>query len=274
MAILLAAFVAGCAKQETGADIKTHLRTGQAFFEQGQFNATIIEARAALQIDPNNEEASVLLARVQITLGAPQAALALLERIEGTTLGYFETLSEAYLARGKFASALLLVRQHADVFKQDPVKVELINGEARLGLRDVAEARAAYQRALKIDPGNVDAQIGIITVVTLTGDLEGAEARLKKLLETHPESVDAFTLLGAVYVRQGRYDDAESALTDAVSRMPSTDRFTRKRVVLIQNLIRLLARQGRSGEALFYQEMLADAFPNAEGMRDKMSEVI
>lgn len=274
IAAITVLFATGCDLTTRSTDIGVHLSSGRAYFEQGQFNAAMIESRAALQIDPTNESALILLAEINLTLGAPQQAIAVLQQIEGTTLRFYELMAEIHLARGKFASAILLLREQARLFEQDPVSATLIDGEARLGLQDVVEARASFQRALDAEPGNVDAILGLITVKVLTGDLARAEQELLDLIAAHPDRIDPRTLLAAVYIRQGRTDQAEVALTDAISLLPSTDRFTRERVVLVQNMIRLLAHRGRSGEALVYQEMLADAFPNAEGVRDKMAEVI
>ena len=79
------------------------------YFEQGQFNAAIIEARTALQKNPGHEAATILLSRVYLELGLAAQSINLLEAIDGTSQDYFELLTESYIERGKYGSALLLV---------------------------------------------------------------------------------------------------------------------------------------------------------------------
>ena len=93
------------------------------------------------------------------------------------------------------------------------------------------------------------------------------------LLENDPEHLDTLLLLANVYLRQGRFEEAESRLIEAISVLPSADIFTQQRAGLLRVLIRLLAFQGNSAEALIYQNQLAAAFPNAEALKDQMAKV-
>ena len=53
------------------------------------------------------------------------------------------------------------------------------------------------------------------------GNLQQAEQRLQRYLQTHPRSAKANNLLGAVYLRQGHFEQAEAVLQKAVSAAPT-----------------------------------------------------
>lgn len=270
--LILLVTIGGCKDGGQPQDVRPHLASAESYLDQGQYNAAIIEARAALLIEPHNEAANTLLGRIYLDLGRPRQALELLQSIDGTTPEYHELLATAYLRRGKYASALLLVRQEGEHF--DPVVAAVTRGDARMGLQDLDQAREEYQQALRLDPENLRGHLGVTLLDVLTGRLERAETQLNALLDRQGEVVEALTLLAGVYIRQGRMEEAEGALTRAIAALPSTDRFTADRVTVIRSMIELLAYQGRTGEALVYQQMLADAFPNAEDVKSRMSEVI
>ncbi len=265
----------GCDQNdESHSGIQIHLDSGRSYLEQGQFNAAIIEARSALQKAPDNESATVLLAQIYLELSMSNQAMRLLEGIDGESFDYYHALARSYIDRGKYGSTLLLLRQNSEVFAPHELARLLLSAQARIGLQDVVAAAEDYERALQLAPDNVDVRLGLIRVQALTGDLETAEERIKQVLIDNPNSVDALRMLGVVYIRQGRMDLAEATLTEAISALPVADIFTRQRASLLQTLIRLLAFQGRSGEALIYQKMLSEAFPNSQIIGDKMSQLM
>jgi len=62
--------------------------------------------------------------------------------------------------------------------------------------------------------------VGVSTMIK-RGNLKEAERRLDRYLQIHPQSVKANTLLGTVYLRQGRFDLAEPVLRKAITRGPT-----------------------------------------------------
>lgn len=265
--------LAGCAGKSTGGDIQAHINAARGYAQQGQFNAAMIEAKNVLQSDRQNEPATVLLATIYTRLGAPQAATSLLQHIHGSSEAYYEALAESYLKQGKFASALNLLNQHADAFKDNPSKLEIIRAGAKVGLKDFDAATSDYNKVLARQPDDVHAKLGLASVQLAKGNVKEAESAVEKILKKQPNQPDALILLGATYFRAGQLDLAESNLTKAVAALPTTDRFTARRASLIHMMISLLAYQGRSGEALVYQKMLAKAFPGAQEVNEKLATV-
>ena len=266
-------FLAGCSPEAPAPNVDRHLESGRTYYEQGQYNASMIEARSALQIDGSNEAANLLMSDIYLSLGMARQALQILQSIDSDSYDYNLRLIDAMLAVGKYGTSLHLLRQSEGVFAGNEIESLLRVAEARIGLRDIESASLSYQKVLDLDALNIDATLGLIAIDAATGSLERADAGLLALLENDPEHLDTLILLANVYLRQGRFEEAESRLTDAISVLPSTDIFTQQRAGLLRVLIRLLAFQGNSAEALIYQNQLAAAFPNAEELQDRMAKV-
>src|SRR3954469_6170487 len=60
-----------------------------------------------------------------------------------------------------------------------------------------------------------------VSTMIKRGNLKEAEHRLDGYLQIHPRSVKANTLLGTVYLQQGRFDLAQSALQKAIAQGPT-----------------------------------------------------
>jgi tetratricopeptide (TPR) repeat protein len=266
-------FLAGCVEESKDDDAGLHVASARSYLDQGQFNASLIESATALQIDENNSEANLVRVEIYLELGFSRKAKEILEGMEDESIEYYLLLMESYKQRGKYGSILLILRQQAAKFQTHEVDFHLLGGEAWLGLQKLDNSGGEFEAALKIDPENVTAKLGLVRLNGMRGDLELAEQQLAVLLAEHPRNLDILLLSAAVFMNQGRVGVAEARLSEAVSLLPITDVITRQRANLLQVLIRLLVRQGRSGEALIYQETLANSYPNAQEFSAKIEDV-
>ena len=107
---------------------------------------------------------------------------------------------------------------------------------------DLKGARADYEQALRDDPGNRDALLGLAAVDVRLGRLEAAEATYLRLLRDDPR--DAHAQAGLIALRSGRMDPlaAESRLKTLLATDPGAH-------VLNFALGNQLAQQGRWPEA-------------------------
>ncbi|MFT7304771.1 MAG: tetratricopeptide (TPR) repeat protein [Candidatus Azotimanducaceae bacterium] len=266
--------ISACAQKEQQADVGLHLDSGRDYYEQGQFNAAIIEASTALQIEPDSEDANLLKAQVYLALGASREAINLLEGMSAESETYYRLLFDAYLDRGKHGTALMLMRQQPDHFPRNDPDALLLEAKARAGLRDLNASFDAIENALMLNPNHLGSLIQEARSIAMRGDFELSEIKIKQLLETNPGNIELMTLLAAIYVRLGQLDDAEGLLSEIIFSLPATDLYTKRRVNIIRNMVRLLAYQGRTGEALIYQKMLSEAFPNSESLGQQLTEAL
>jgi tetratricopeptide (TPR) repeat protein len=107
---------------------------------------------------------------------------------------------------------------------------------------DLAAARTEYQNALREEPANRDALLGVAALDVRAGRFETAEAGYLRLLQADPR--DSHALAGLVALRAGRTDPlaAESRVKSVLADNPGSH-------VLNFTLGNQLAQQGRWAEA-------------------------
>jgi tetratricopeptide (TPR) repeat protein len=95
----------------------------------------------------------------------------------------------------------------------------LERGYEALQKNDLAAAREAYQRALAREPTSRDALLGLAAIEVRSGQLDSAESRYAKLLETDPRDA---TALASLLSLRGQLDPvtAESRLKNLLATHP------------------------------------------------------
>jgi tetratricopeptide (TPR) repeat protein len=73
-----------------------------------------------------------------------------------------------------------------------------------------AEARAAYEEALALNPRRLDPYNALAAMAAAGGDWAGAEARYRALVDRAPDFVEARTMLGRALTAQGRIAEARA----------------------------------------------------------------
>jgi serine/threonine-protein kinase len=83
-----------------------------------------------------------------------------------------------------------------------------------------AEATAAANKALELDPTLADAHVSIGTIMSHTGDLAGGLRALQKAVELNPGHAAAHNLLGRALYSYERYEEALAATNKSVNLDP------------------------------------------------------
>jgi len=73
------------------------------------------------------------------------------------------------------------------------------------------------EKALKIYPQYLDAELRLGTVYMDLEQWDKAEQALRKALEIDPKAANAFFALGELYLRQKKFDEAEKVLQDGIA---------------------------------------------------------
>ena len=211
----------------------------------------------ALTLDPNFDQAKLLLAELKMKRGSPAAAADLLlsltkERPNNPQAQLM--LASAYLAQQKKDEALAVYREMAKLFPQDPQPPFLL-GMMLLERGQRADAREAFEKSVKISPNYlpaveklVDLDIGekqyaiaLERVQQITkensslalplafrakiyfaqGDVTQAELDLLKAVELDPKLEGAYVLLAQLYTSTGRSEQAVEKLSRFVEQKKS-----------------------------------------------------
>lgn len=259
---------------KTQADAQRHIERSASYRQQGQFRAAIIEARNALQLTPDNPAATATLANLLNDLGQGRQAIKLLEPLtkQGNT-AVIHALGEAYLGAGKYQSALDYLRaaqQNQQLANDETLQYGV--ARALLGLGDFDAARPALQILHNSSQFGIQAQLHLIEIDLRHGAADDARTRLQQMLQQHPRNVDVLQLAAAQAERDDNLEAAEDLLSRALLELPQTDILAPQKAVVLERLTTVLTKRGRSGEALIYSKVLADANPEGALLQEKFKQ--
>ena len=186
--------------------------------------AVFQDLRRVVELDPKDLEARVKLARMMFVGGAPDAATRLIEVSNDNDKPY---------APLHALKALVSLRQN-----------------------DAAAAVKEAQRALEIDPQNVDASLLVVAKKASDGDVDGALAQLARLNTADPsEQLRIAQEKIQIFVRKGDAPQAENLLRKLIADNPKDDR-------LRSQLIQLYLSSKRFDDAERELRSVADAAPS------------
>ncbi len=276
---LLCLTLAACGKTgdtpaKAQADAQRHIERSASYRQQGQFRAAIIEARNALQLTPKDPNAIATLANLMNDLGQGRQAIKLLEPLaQQNNTAVIHALGEAYLGTGKYQSALDYLRaaqQSQQLGNDENLQYDI--ARALLGLGDIDAARPALQILRNSSKYGIQAQLHLIEIDLRHGDADSARSRLEQMLQQHPRRVDVLQLAAAQAERDGNLESAEDLLSRALLELPQTDILAPQKAEVLQRLTTVLTKRGRSGEALIYSKVLADANPEGALLQEKFKQ--
>ena len=130
---------------------------------------------------------------------------------------------------GNLATAMLQCRFYAEAIGRldralllDPDNVNLAANLAQAYqiAGQIPEAVEAYRKAIVIAPDDPSLRNNLAVVLIVTGDLDGAEKQARKASQISPREVNSLINLGYVLARKRRLPDAEMILMRAIDLEP------------------------------------------------------
>lgn len=199
------------------SDPASLLKEAQKYHAKGDNRAALIQLKNAVQKAPNNAEVRVLLGTVFTDLGDAKSAE--IEFQKAQELGIpksrlVEPLARAQLMQGQYDKAIVTMGTASGP------AFSAMRGDAQLGLGHFNEAREFYQEALRAQPDNVAASLGIARIAAMQQDFPLAGKTIDAVLAKHPKDVQALMMKADFERLQGRVDGAINAYTTALKAKP------------------------------------------------------
>lgn len=271
-------FVAGC-KNDKGAskeEVARFVKSAETYRDQGQFRAAMLEAKNAIQKNPNDPQGYLVLSKIYNQLGAYPATQSMLETVIKKMPEVTLPLSEAYVANKKYRSALNILGGYnpaqEDVEAQAQKQILIAKSSIYLGDNLTLEKSLAELKKLN----NKKADLAMLEAEALLaqGKYEGIGSKLDGLLADNNENVKALIFLGDIALHENELSKAEDHYTKALSLLPKTDILTNDKLTVLAQLTECLIRQGKSGEAYRYQKILAEANPESHAAQEKFNDAM
>ncbi len=260
--------------------LQTHLRLGRARLELGELEAARARFERGLELDPEAAAALEGLGKVAEAQSDNAAAAAYFERAlalapEANSLHYALGQSYRRLDRIEEAEAQLALAGEVAVRIPDPLLNSLAEKaqSAHFYLTQAAKAmdnrrweaaNAAWERAIELDPDQIDAYRGSSFCREQLGDREGAIEQLRRALdrgERKPQLLspalraEISRLRGGLAVILERDDEAVESFRASLAAVAEQPAVRSK-------LVNALARQGQAEEALVELNLLLAGNPD------------
>jgi len=259
---------------------RTELGFSLALLQAGNFNAARAHAQAAVREDPQWGAAHAVLAKTFLALGDGVGAESELGRAAAAGFDMsrgHQLLAEAWLLQGDAKRAL------AEAAKADPKfggYAARVTARALAAQGKAAEAQALLGEVLDGNPGNSYAWSDLGRIRYSAGDIAGASGNAQKAVELDPNNLEALTLRGELVREQYGLNAAlpwfeaalqrdafyHPALIEYAATLGDLGRYTD----MLGATRRALATRPGSPQALYLQAVLAARAENYDLARSLM----
>jgi tetratricopeptide (TPR) repeat protein len=167
--------------------VDDHLLLGRLYRLNNDLQKAETELKAAVQLDPDSEEAVT-------------------------------TLSLLYSDEGDTTQALKVLSSVPDTGRSAKLYAAL--GATYEQRKDYKAAIDAYKHAIQLDRDNLDAIRGLAENLLNDGQIDAALDQYKVIADANPEDAQTYLRISEIYRRQGKYDEALENLKKAQAMVP------------------------------------------------------
>lgn len=164
------------------------------------------------------------LAKAYLSSGETEQAIKYLESaLVGSDKQYRAEalLLMAYFKAGEFDQALIQANKLSEQLPNDPLAYNLA-GIAHGGKKDFSSARSSYQAALRLDPKNSVAQVGLAGLDMRAGDIQAARNHYENILKTDQDNPQALLGLAHIIGQGGGVEEAIQLVEQARLKNPGS----------------------------------------------------
>ena len=245
-------------------DADAMMLAGQANLQLGNVGEAERLFVAASKLKPNDTQVKTALALTDLVKGNSETAFETLQGIaaQDPTDAADMALISARLRRSEFDSALIAIELLAKKSGSSRLTAAYLKGLALRGKGDLAGARGAYEAALKIDPKHYASVASLVALDLQDNKVDSARQRLEGAVKQDPNNVAARMGLLEIQERQGAQPQQVLAgIEDALRSAPQESALHVAKIAKLQKLGDV------KGAALAAQNAMA-AIPRDPGVLD------
>ncbi len=249
----------------------SHVDQSRFFQRQGELKASTLEARSAIEMQPNRVEPYLVIIKNLLTAGdarnAERQLDKLMESIDKDSISQ-QSLNDAALTRAKanfmqreFDDALSALQSIKNADRVQQLEATLLRGHVQLSSGNEEAARQTYEEARELDASSVEPLIGLSKVAFSEGNAAKVNEYIAAANDVDPENEELWLWKARVAHADQRWSDAEQSYIRALETIGQYDVMTFKKFETMSALIDVLRQQGKSSEAFVYEEILAKSAP-------------
>ena len=257
MLTLVLASIAGC-NRDPNVRKQKYLESGKRYEAEGKYREAAVQFLNALKVDKNYGDAHYEMSKTYLKMNSPQPAYSeLLKAVQSSPnnvqaridLGNLlldgrvtggggagqgsacdqcrqrGCLASAGVAQQKGDNATAMQNiQHA--MEIDPNRAAFHTEAALLQTADPANEAAVETelgKAASLDSKDATPHLVLAALLEKKGDLAGAEQQYASAITIAPQNTQARAALAGLYIREGKKDNAEETLKQAVGDLPDSE---------------------------------------------------
>ncbi len=200
-----------------------YFQKAERAYAAGDLKASVIELKNALQLNPDSINARWLLGQVYLLQGDSQAAEKEVRRaiqLGAPPDASVGVLGKALLVQGKHQEVLDEARASDTMSPAQKADIMALRGQALLGLSQPEAAEAAFESALRGDPGSVAALLGLARIGLQRGDPAAVAPHLERALHLEPDNPDVLKTKADYAFLKEDYAAAEDAYRQTLQSQP------------------------------------------------------
>jgi len=218
--IVIGLMCSATAQSQTQASI--HYETAVMKFNQDELEASLLELKKALNLNPDLLSARILLARIFLKLGdgvAAEAVVSNARRLGADPALFWPIRAAALFQQLKFKELLALVPKTG---LPPAIQSQLLvyRGRASLELGIADDAEDSFKAAIELAPLAPSPRVWLASTAFRSGNLVIAQTRAKSATLTAPDDPESWNILGSVEHARGKLDLALEAYNHALSLQP------------------------------------------------------
>jgi putative PEP-CTERM system TPR-repeat lipoprotein len=207
-------------------DDPTLLRgAGEAYLASGNAPRAAQYYGRANAVDKGNTASQVRLAQARLAAGDAGQAFTDLEALSAADPSQYQAdvaLIAAHLQRGEFDKALVAIVELERKQPKNPLTYN-VKGATYVGMRDLKKARASFEQALQVQPGDLPAARNLALLDVQEGMPDDARARYQRLLTKDPKNEQLQLDLAELLALTGHAPNEVRAVLDkAIAAAPSS----------------------------------------------------
>ena len=188
-------------------------------FYMEDLNAAVIHLKNALKNNPKHLPSRILMAEILIAQGDGAGAEIELEFAEQGNADDKKILLlmlEAYLLQNKFDQVInkAIPLPESDKLSSD---ILVLKGRALFNKNNAVLAKDEYENALKFNPRNPEALLGLAQVAYKRNQFDEALNNIDQTLELAPLNTNAMQLKASIHQIQGDIEHAVKAISEAIA---------------------------------------------------------
>ena len=192
--------------------------------EEGRASEARLRLERVLELNPKSQAALLQLGELELHAGKYGKASEYLKRArelcpEDSTAAFYE--GQALEKAGDLPGARDALEASARLAPGQSADARVLLGQIYLALKNPAAAEDQFEAALLLQPGNVDAQVGVVRAQVADHRFGDALYQLVPLSKSQPRNAEIFELLAQAYSGLGKEAEAaraESRAKDLISK--------------------------------------------------------